>query len=91
MLSKKINSQTIESISENLEIEGRSLWQDARLRFMRNKAAMLSLIILTLITLAVIFVPMLAEFAYDDTDWYALHEAPSAVHLFGTDSLGRDL
>jgi len=91
MLSKKLNSQSMESFSENLEIEGRSLWQDARIRFMRNKAAMLSLIILCLITLAVIIAPMLAEFAYDDTDWYALHEAPSATHLFGTDSLGRDL
>jgi oligopeptide transport system permease protein len=91
MLSKKSNSQTMESFSENLEIEGRSLWQDARIRFMRNKAAMLSLIILSLITLAVIIAPMLAEFAYDDTDWYALHEAPSATHMFGTDSLGRDL
>ena len=28
----------------DLEIEGRSLWQDARIRFMRNKAAMVSLV-----------------------------------------------
>ena len=83
MLSKKINSQTMESFTENLEIEGRSLWQDARIRFMRNKAAMLSLIILSLITISVIIAPMLAEFAYDDTDWYALHEAPSQTHLLG--------
>jgi len=91
MLTKKQNIDLTDSFSENLEIEGRSLWKDARIRFMRNKAAMVSLIILCTITLAVIFVPMFAEFAYDDTDWYALHEAPSAVHLFGTDSLGRDL
>tara|TARA_R110001583_G_scaffold16561_21_gene67980 strand:+ start:10288 stop:11190 length:903 start_codon:yes stop_codon:yes gene_type:complete len=91
MLTKKQNLEAIDNFSENLEIEGRSLWQDARIRFMRNKAAMISLIILTLITLSVIFVPMMAEFAYDATDWYALHEAPSSVHLFGTDSLGRDL
>jgi oligopeptide transport system permease protein len=91
MLTKKQNIDAIDSFSDNLEIEGRSLWKDARIRFMRNKAAMVSLIILCAITLAVIFVPMVAEFAYDDTDWYALHEAPSSVHLFGTDSLGRDL
>ncbi|GAM66107.1 oligopeptide transport system permease protein oppC [Vibrio ishigakensis] len=52
---------------------------------------MVSLFILFLITLAVIFLPMFAQYAYDDTDWYALHAAPSAEHLFGTDSLGRDL
>jgi oligopeptide transport system permease protein len=91
MLTKKQNLDAIDNFAENLEIEGRSLWQDARIRFMRNKAAMVSLVILTAITLSVIFVPMFAEFAYDDTDWYALHEAPSALHLFGTDSLGRDL
>jgi len=91
MLTKKQNLQAIDNFSASLEIEGRSLWQDARIRFKRNKAAMLSLVILTVIVISVIFVPMVAEFAYDDTDWYALHEAPSATHLFGTDSLGRDL
>ena len=36
LLMKKENIEAIEKISENLEIEGRSLWQDARIRFMRN-------------------------------------------------------
>ncbi|MCL4144749.1 UNVERIFIED_CONTAM: hypothetical protein GTU68_028144 [Idotea baltica] len=58
---------------------------------MRNKAAMISLCVLIIMTLSVVFLPMFSQFAYDDTDWYALHEAPSLTHLFGTDSLGRDL
>lgn len=91
MITKKENLDALEKFSENLEIEGRSLWQDARIRFMRNKAAMVSLFVLTLIALAVIFAPMLSQYAFDDTDWYAMHAAPSADHLFGTDSLGRDL
>lgn len=91
MLTKKLNLDAIDNFTENLEITGRSLWQDARIRFMRNKAAMLSLVILFSIIMAVILVPMFTEFSYDDTDWYALHQAPSALHLFGTDSLGRDL
>jgi len=91
LLMKKENIEAIEKLSENLEIEGRSLWEDARIRFMRNKAAMVSLGLLTVMVLAVIFLPMFAEFTYDDTDWYALHQAPSSEHLFGTDSLGRDL
>jgi len=91
MLTKKAKVEALESFSNNLEIEGRSLWQDARIRFMRNKAAMISLFILFLITLSVIIVPMLSQYAFDDTDWYAMHAGPSADHWFGTDSLGRDL
>ncbi|PSW61765.1 oligopeptide ABC transporter permease OppC [Photobacterium kishitanii] len=94
MLTKKDNVEALERFSESLEIEGRSLWQDARSRFFRNKAAMVSLVILGLITLAVIFGPMVSQYAFDDTDWYALHAAPSLGaegHFFGTDSLGRDL
>jgi oligopeptide transport system permease protein len=91
MLTKKENLEAIEKFSENLEIEGRSLWQDARIRFMRNKAAMVSLFILFLMTLAVIVLPMIAPYAFDDTDWYAMHVGPNADHWFGTDSLGRDL
>jgi oligopeptide transport system permease protein len=91
MITKKENIDALEKFSENLEIEGRSLWQDARMRFMRNKAAMVSLVILVLITLSVIIAPLLSQYAFDDTDWYAMHAAPSAEHLFGTDSLGRDL
>lgn len=51
MLTKKENLAAIENFSQNLEIQGRSLWQDARIRFMRNKAAMVSLFVLMLITL----------------------------------------
>ncbi|WP_087845288.1 oligopeptide ABC transporter permease OppC [Photobacterium malacitanum] len=94
MLTKKDNVEALEKFSASLEIEGRSLWQDARSRFFRNKAAMVSLVILGLITLAVIFGPMVSQYAFDDTDWYALHAAPSLGaegHFFGTDSLGRDL
>ncbi|MBC3620046.1 oligopeptide ABC transporter permease OppC [Vibrio metschnikovii] len=91
MLKKQEHLQAIEKFTENLEIEGRSLWQDARVRFMRNKAAMASLCILCFITLLVVFGPMLANFGYDETDWYAMHAAPSATHWFGTDALGRDL
>ena len=75
MLSKK-NSETLENFSEKLEVEGRSLWQDARRRFMHNRAAVASLIVLVLIALFVILAPMLSQFAYDDTDWAMMSSAP---------------
>jgi len=75
------------------DIKGRSLWQDAWRRFYKNKAAIASLIILFLVTLFVIFVPMIAPFGYAETDWGYMQGAPSFEnkHYFGTDSLGRDL
>ena len=74
-------------------VTGRSPWADARLRFGRNQAALVSLVILVLITLACIVGPWLLPNAYDSADWDAMSLAPSLKnwHLFGTDESGRDL
>ena len=92
MLSKK-NSEALDAFSEKLEVEGRSLWQDARRRFIHNRAALISLMILLVITAFVIIAPMLSQFTYDDTDWAMMSAAPDTTsgHWFGTDSSGRDL
>ena len=92
MLSKK-NSEALDAFSEKLEVEGRSLWQDARRRFIHNRAALISLLVLLVIALFVVFAPMLAQFRYDDTDWAMMSEPPDTTsgHWFGTDSSGRDL
>ena len=93
MLASKKNSQAVEAFTEQLDIEGRSLWQDARRRFIHNRAALISLIVLLCIVMFVIFAPVLSSFAYDDTDWSMMSAAPDMVskHYFGTDSSGRDL
>ena len=94
LMNKEENHEALEKFSAQLDIEGRSLWQDARIRFMRNKAAMVSLCILVLITAWVSFGPSFAQYAFDQTDWYAMHAAPSFAadgHVFGTDALGRDI
>lgn len=93
MLLNKKNAQVVESFGEQLEVEGRSLWQDARRRFVHNRAALASLFVLGLIALFVVFAPMLSQFAYDDTDWGMMSAAPDmeSGHYFGTDSSGRDL
>ena len=72
-------------------MQGSSLWDDAWRRFRKNRAAVYSVTILVLITLFVIFAPMLTHYAYDFNDWDALSAPPSARHFLGTDSLGRDL
>jgi len=74
-------------------VAGRSPWQDARARFLRNKAAVVSLALLVLITLACIIGPWLSPNAFDSTDWNATGTPPTLAnwHLFGTDDTGRDL
>lgn len=75
------------------ELQGRSLWFDARQRFKRNRAAVFGLLLLALITLACVVGPMLLPHAFDSADWDAMSQPPTLRnwHLFGTDESGRDL
>ena len=75
------------------ELSGRSPWAAARHRFMRNKAAVVSLMLLLAITLLCIFGPLLLPHAFDATDWDAMRLPPTTqnFHWFGTDDSGRDL
>ncbi|WP_174873518.1 ABC transporter permease subunit [Vogesella oryzae] len=90
---QKAAAEAIAANVSALPVDGRSPWRDARERFLRNKAAVVSLVILALITLACIFGPMLLSHSYEDTDWEAMSLAPTMLngHYFGTDELGRDL
>ncbi len=62
-------------------------------RLMMNKAAITSLVILSIITLMVIIAPAFSPFEFDAIDWDLISTAPSIDngHIFGTDAIGRDL
>ncbi len=74
-------------------VQGRSPWADARQRFRRNRAAVLSLIILCTIIVCCIAGPWLLPNAFDSADWDAMSQSPTwkNYHWFGTDESGRDL
>jgi len=95
MMFKNKNDALVATLSQALDadIQGRSLWYAARVRFMRNRAAVVSVVLLTLITLACIFGPMVLPNAFDSTDWDAMSQGPMLknMHWFGTDESGRDL
>ncbi len=82
------------ALIETAAVKGRSLWEDARARLMRNKAAVVSIIILgTLIVLAV-----LGQFGVWVHDYDTIYRDQVWVpptfenwHLFGTDAQGRDM
>ena len=74
----------------------RSLWQDALVRFRRNRAALISVLVLILVAIFSILGPMVSGWAAEDIDWSVIGSVdtkgkPSATHYFGTDELGRDL
>jgi oligopeptide transport system permease protein len=70
-----------------------SLWQDAGHRLSRNRAAMVSIVVLFLIIAACIILPAIPGLI-QDPDLQNLPNknlTPSASHWFGTDHLGRDI
>ena len=75
------------------EVEGRSLWQDARRRLFRNKAAVVSMVLLLLILLGAAFAPWLSPHPFDEVYWDRIGMPPdyANAHWFGTDNNGRDL
>ncbi|WP_417604053.1 ABC transporter permease subunit [Primorskyibacter flagellatus] len=85
-------------ITDFKAVRGRSLWNDAMRRFLRNKAAMASVLVLGLIVLFVLFGPLFAVWSNEEIDWVVMGDvlalgAPSleSGHFFGADDLGRDL
>lgn len=74
-------------------IESRSLWQDAWRRLRMNRAAVASIVILSVLAVLVVAGPWFIPYSYDQLDWERMWSPPSIDngHLFGTDSLGRDL
>ena len=73
-------------------IRGRSLWDDARRRLFRNRAAVAGMIVLALLVVAALAGPHLTPFTYDEINKDDVWAPPlTAGHLIGADSLGRDL
>lgn len=60
-------------------------------RFAKNRASVISAIFILLLILIAIFAPLIEPYGYDEVDFTAITQAPSAEHLFGTDALGRDV
>ncbi|WPC44500.1 ABC transporter permease [Clostridium sp. JS66] len=66
-------------------------WQDAWRRLKQNKIAILSLIILGIITFLCIVGPHLTPYKFQTVDSSIINMAANGKHYFGTDDLGRDM
>ena len=68
-----------------------SYWSDARRRLFKNKLAMISLLFIILIFILSLVIPLISPYTYEQQNLLNINTPPSAQHIFGTDSLGRDL
>ena len=68
-----------------------NFWIDAWIRLKRNKLSMLGLGIIVVLFLIAIFAEIIIPFSYSKVDMTQAFTTPNAVHLFGTDQLGRDV
>lgn len=71
----------------------KEIWNSqAMKKFIHNKKAMLGLAIVTILVLAVVFIPLFADMDPYTTDRAAgFNKPPSDAHILGTDDVGRDL
>jgi len=60
-------------------------------RFIRNRPAVVALILLALGFIGCYALPPLLPYGYNDLDYNALLQPPSLEHWFGTNALGQDL
>lgn len=98
LVNREKMAGVVDALSNGTEVEGRSLWQDAWERFQRNKAAVVSVVVLALMVVLSFVGPALAPWTYEEIDWNIIGNAaqsgfPSIAsgHFFGTDDLGRDI
>jgi peptide/nickel transport system permease protein len=72
---------------ESVESPARRAWR----RLKRRKGAVAGLIVLGLFVLLAIFAPLIAPYDPAAQSWTAVRKAPTALHWFGTDEVGRDV
>lgn len=68
-----------------------SLWRDALYRFTKNRVATLGFAFLCVLSLICLIGPLFSPYTYDAQNLPLGATPPSFAHLFGTDTLGRDL
>lgn len=82
-----------QSVQTNLELRSKSQAPSRRVlrKFFRHRLAMFGLAVLVIITVLAVFAPLFTRYDYAEQDLKNTRQAPSAVHILGTDSFGRDV
>jgi peptide/nickel transport system permease protein len=92
MAGSTLASPTAEAVSYEPARSGHvTPAQEAWRRFRRHRLAVVSAVILLLLTLAVVLGPLIWRLPINDVDFTARLQGPSYAHPLGTDDLGQDL
>jgi peptide/nickel transport system permease protein len=80
------------TLEAGLDLQVRSQWSYARMRFFRHRLAVAGLVGLIIIFGAGIFAPWVAPYSYQAIDLNNILHPPTTVnhHYFGTDGIGSD-
>src|SRR3954466_7019402 len=73
--------------SEELESPARR----ALRRLFRRKGAVAGLVVIATFIVLALFAPLMVPYDPIATSWTLVRKAPSSLHWFGTDDLGRDV
>jgi len=60
-------------------------------RLLHRKGAVFGLAVIALLVGVAVLAPLIAPYEPDQQTWSAVRKAPSALHWFGTDDVGRDV
>ena len=68
-----------------------SYWKYAWRRLRENKVALVSLVVIIIVVIAAIIIPMISPYGYAETNHTIGDQGPNLTHIFGTDTIGRDI
>ena len=72
-----IKNYSKDELKNILSVKGNSLYSDAFKRLLKNKASLISLIILSSIALLSFFGPYFLQYDFYETDWNSIYLAPN--------------
>lgn len=91
-MTEPVTTESATSAKAGVAVEGFSSRRTLVLRrFLRNKSAVVSLVLLVLLFVGCYALPPLLPYSYTDLDYTALQQPPTTDHWFGTNALGQDL
>src|SRR5215831_14163499 len=87
MAEAALTATAVANAAESIE----TLTARAMRRFKRRRGAVFALVVIAVFVAAAMLAPLISPYDPDQQTWSAVRKAPSALHWFGTDDVGRDV